>query len=48
MPMRASAVQSCARQPVTGGSAVMLQHWVFAGFQAGFWFVCVPTLGFTV
>jgi hypothetical protein len=35
------------RQPATGGSAVIFQPWVFAGFQAGFWSVFIPTLGFT-
>jgi len=34
-------------QSATGGSAVMFRPWVFAGFQAGFWSVFIPTLGFT-
>ena len=35
-------------QPAPRGSAVMILPWVFAGFQVGFWFVPIPTLGFTV
>ena len=48
IPMRASAAPELRCQPATGNSAVMILRWVFAGFQVGFWFVLIPTLGFTV